>query len=281
MQHKGPFFCHYVSVVFAFLLGAFSPVAFSQEMVLREGHAHNDYWHWKPLTQATNAGFMSVEVDVHLLMGDILVNHEAIFTRKGRNLERLYLKPLFELAKANNFASIYPNGPQEFILYIDIKQGCPALADTLISQLKRYEKMLTIWENGVKKIGAVSVMIGDCGRRDEWIPALKRWFYFDAHLNSIDDSLGAEFIPRVSSNLGSVTKWRGSGEMPKEDEETIRKIVGRAHEKGRTVRFWAGTNRPKVWTKLLELGVDWINVDRLKRFQRFMKNRDGAMQSAQ
>ena len=60
---------------------------------------------------------MSVEVDVHLLKGDILVNHEAAFTRSGRNLKKLYLKPLYEMAGANNFESIYPNGPQEFILY--------------------------------------------------------------------------------------------------------------------------------------------------------------------
>lgn len=216
---------------------------------------------------------MSVEVDVHLLKGDILVNHEAIFTRKGRNLEKLYLRPLFKLAESNNFESIYADGPKEFFLYIDIKQGCPALADTLISQLKRYEQMLTVWEKGEKKAGAVSVIIGDCGRQEDWIHAEKRWFYFDAHLDAIDDSLNAEFIPRVSSNLRSVTKWRGSGELPKADEAKILDIVERAHDRGRTVRFWAGTNRPKVWDKLLHLGVDWINVDRLKKFQRFMKKR--------
>lgn len=245
----------------------------AQPTILVNGHAHNDYWHTRPLHQAIESGFMSVEVDVHLLKGDILVNHEAIFTRKGRNLEKLYLKPLFELARANDFKSVYPDGPKEFFLYIDIKQGCPALADTLIKQLKPYERMLTTWENGEKKTGAVSVIIGDCGRRQEWVTAEKRWFYFDAHLDAIDDTLGADFIPRVSSNLRSVIEWRGAGEMPKEDEERIKEIVQRAHEKGRAVRFWAGTNRPKVWSKLLDLGVDWINVDRLKKFNRFMQKR--------
>ena len=247
--------------------------AVAQHPVLTNGHAHNDYWHSRPLHQAIENGFMSVEVDVHLLKGDILVNHEAIFTRKGRNLEKLYLKPLFELAKTNDFKSVYPDGPEEFFLYIDIKQGCPAMADTLIMQLKRYEQMLTTWENGKKKIGAVSVIIGDCGRRQEWVTAGKRWFYFDAHLDAIEDSLSADFIPRVSSNLGSITNWRGSGEMPKADEEKIVEIVQRAHERGRAVRFWAGTNRPKVWSQLLDLGVDWINVDRLKKFNRFMQKR--------
>ena len=216
---------------------------------------------------------MSVEVDVHLLKGDILVNHEAIFTRKGRNLEKLYLQPLFEMAKANQFKSVYADGPQEFIVYLDIKQGCPNIHNTLITQLKRYKQMLTIWEGGVKNTGAVSVIIGDCGRREELISAENRWFYFDAHLDAVDDSLDAGFIPRVSSNLRAVTKWRGSGAMPKADEDKIRSVVNQAHAQGRKVRFWAGTNRPKVWNKLLDLGVDWVNVDRLKKFQRFMKKR--------
>lgn len=251
----------------------FCQSGFSQSMILENGHAHNDYWHTRPLIQAVDAGFMSIEVDVHLLKGDILVNHEAIFTRKGRNLEKLYLQPLFELAKANQFKSVYEGGPQEFIIYLDVKQGCPSIHDTLITQLKRYEKMLTIWKDGVKKTGAISVIIGDCGRRKELVSAKKRWFYLDAHLDAIDDSLDADFIPRVSSNLRSVTKWRGIGEMPKADEAKIRAIVKQAHARDRKVRFWAGSNRPKVWDKLLDLGVDWINVDRLKKYKRYMKKR--------
>ena len=259
-----------LTILLQFLLGASIN---AQTVVLSNGHAHNDYWHCRPLSQAIEAGFMSVEVDVHLLKGGLLVNHEAVFTRKGRNLEAMYLQPLFEMAKANNFESIYPNGPKEFFLYIDIKQGCLAIHDTLISQLKRYEQMLTVWESGVKKTGAVSIIIGDCGRRDEWVLAAKRWFYFDAHLDKIDDSLSADFIPRIGSSLHSVTNWSGIGKLPKADEAKIRALVSRAHANGRTIRFWAGTNRPKVWTQLLDLGVDWINVDRLKKFQRFMKKR--------
>ena len=89
----------------------------------------------------------------------------------------------------------------------------------------------------------------------------------------IDDSLSADFIPRIGSSLHSVTNWRGRRTLPKADETKIRTLLSRAHANGRTIRFWAGTNRPKVWTKLLDLGVDWINVDRLKKFQRFMKKR--------
>jgi len=249
------------------------PSAIAQPTPLPQAHAHNDYWHIRPLHQALEQGFMSVEADVHLLKGDLLVNHEAIFTRRGRTLERLYLQPLYERAKANGFRSVFANGPQEFVLYIDIKQGCPHICDTLISQLKQYDEMLTVWDNGQKRTGAVSVIIGACGREEEWLAAPRRWFYFDANLSALDSPYGSEIIPRVSGSLSGQMRWRGTGDMDVQELARFRHTVASAHAEGRKVRFWAATNRPKVWKMLLDEGVDIINVDRLRRFRWFMENR--------
>ncbi len=242
----------------------------AQVKPLTNAHAHNDYWHFKPLKQALNNGFMSVEADVHLTKGDLLVAHERIFAKRKKSVWRKYLKPLYERAKQNNFESIYPNGPREFILYIDIKKGCPDLLDTLISQLKKVEEMLTIWENGEKKIGAVSVIVGACGREKEWLEAPKRYFYFDSGMGGIGSEYGADVIPRVSASLKSVITWRGRGKMPEEERKKLKSIIDKAHADGRKVRFWAGTNKKKVWRELIDAGADWINVDRLKRFRKFM-----------
>jgi len=245
----------------------------AQVIPIPEAHAHNDYWHVRPLLQALDNGFMSVEADVHLLHGDLLVNHEAIFTRRGRTLQKLYLGPLFERAKANNFQSVYAKGPQEFVLYIDIKQGCAAICDTLIAQLKPYEQMLTVWENGIKRTGAVSIIIGACGREEEWIAASTRWFYFDANFNAVGGKHDASIIPRVSTSLNNFTRWRGCGTMSNVDRNKLNAVIAAAKAEGRKVRFWAASNKPKVWQMLLDEGADLINVDRLKRFRKFMEKR--------
>jgi glycerophosphoryl diester phosphodiesterase len=250
-----------------------SVVAQGQVVPIPEGHSHNDYWKWRPLKQALANGFMSVEADVHLRHGDLLVNHEAIFTRKGRNLERLYLRPLFERAKANGFRSVYPEGPQEFILYIDIKQGCPDICDTLISQLQKYEEMLTVWDDGVKRPGAVSIIIGACGREEEWLSAPRRWFYFDGNSGALGGRWDADVVPRLSVSFKGVTSWRGTGEMDREELDRLHGLISRARSEGRKIRFWGATNRKKVWTVLLDEGCEIINVDRLARFRRFMEKR--------
>lgn len=262
---------------FSFLLLAalfFTADVRAQVTPIPEGHSHNDYWKWRPLKQALANGFMSVEADVHLRHGDMLVNHEAIFTRKGRNLERLYLQPLYERAKANGFRSVYTDGPKEFILYIDIKQGCPAICDTLISQLRNYEEMLTVWDNGVKRTGAVSIIIGACGREEEWLSATRRWFYFDGNSGTLGGRWDADAVPRLSVSFRGLTSWRGMGEMNEEELGRLRDIIARAKAEGRKIRFWGATNRTKVWQLLLDEDCEVINVDRLARFRCLMGKRN-------
>lgn len=53
------------------------------------GHAHNDYWHERPLLDALERGFCSVEADVFLRGGDLLVGHAAHELRPERTIDAL------------------------------------------------------------------------------------------------------------------------------------------------------------------------------------------------
>src|SRR5438552_1521932 len=64
-------------------------------------HAHNDYLHKRPLLDALENGFCSVEADIHLVGGKLLVAHERQATSPERTLEALYLDPLRERVKRN------------------------------------------------------------------------------------------------------------------------------------------------------------------------------------
>src|SRR6516165_11995665 len=77
---------------------------------LRRAHAHNDYEHKRPLFDALDRGFCSVEADVYLIDGKLLVAHDRKDVKPDRTLEALYLDPLRERAKANG-GRVYPDGP--------------------------------------------------------------------------------------------------------------------------------------------------------------------------
>ena len=61
---------------------------------LPRAHAHNDYQHTRPLLDALNQGFCSVEADIYLVEGQLLVGHDRDELSTERTLQSLYLEPL-------------------------------------------------------------------------------------------------------------------------------------------------------------------------------------------
>jgi hypothetical protein len=83
-------------------------------------HAHNDYEHDRPLLDALEHGFTSVEADVWLVDGELRVAHDLVDARAGVTLESLYLDPLDKLVRQQGH-SVYPGWDGSLQLLIDIK----------------------------------------------------------------------------------------------------------------------------------------------------------------
>src|SRR3954463_3290153 len=86
---------------------------------LERAHAHNDYEHARPLLDALDQGFCSVEADIHLIQGHLLVGHDPRQLRPDRTLQSLYLDPLKKRI-AENGGRVYRDGPT-VTLMIDVK----------------------------------------------------------------------------------------------------------------------------------------------------------------
>src|SRR5438093_5049824 len=63
---------------------------------LLHAHAHNDYEHARPLLDALEHGVCSVEADIYLVDGQLLVAHDRQKVSPTRTLQALYLDPLTE-----------------------------------------------------------------------------------------------------------------------------------------------------------------------------------------
>lgn len=249
-----------------------SRLAFAQAPVLLSGHAHNDYLHKRPLFDALDNGFFSVEADIFYANGNISVAHIKTGIRKKNSLQRLYLEPLRDRVKANN-GKVYAQGPHEFELMLDLKGGWSSTQiDSLERLVLRYAEIFTVFENGVKNPGAVRIVLsGGNGNYDARNKTV-RFFSLDGGLGDFHSPLDSTIICRTSTSYKSHFKWRGKGEMPEAERLLLRKYVDEAHSTGRKIRFWAATNREKVWKELLHAGVDWINVDNLARYNNFIKS---------
>ncbi|MEU2144068.1 hypothetical protein ABZ741_07095, partial [Streptomyces globisporus] len=106
---------------------------------LRHAHAHNDYLHPRPLHDALAHGFTSVEADIFLVDGELLVAHEPATLDPTRTLASLYLDPLAALVRAGH-GSVHPHHRTPLQLLIDIKADGVAAYHELDRQLRRHQR---------------------------------------------------------------------------------------------------------------------------------------------
>jgi hypothetical protein len=247
-------------------------------MHLERAHAHNDYEHDRPLFDALDRGFKSVEADVWLVDGQLLVAHDLIDIDPSRTLQSLYLDPLLKTVKRND-GSVYRKDGDYFHLLIDIKSEGESTYKAIDEALGKYASIITKFTGGNVDERAVTVVISGNRPRAFMESQNVRYAAYDGRLSDLDSGAPAAFIPLISDRWTSHFTWNGVGPMPESERQKLRTIVRTAHEDGRRLRFWEtpdqqGQARANVWQVLLEERVDYINTDDLAGLSEFLRAND-------
>lgn len=243
---------------------------------LGRAHAHNDYEHPHPLADALSHGFGSVEADIWLVGGKLLVAHDASGLDPSRTLESLYLEPLLRWVRAGR-GRVYEGYDLSLQLLIDIKTAGDPTYRELARHLRRYRSVLSACAGGRVSRGAVTAVVsGDRGARVPMAAEKVRRAFYDARLADLGTGVPASFAPLVSDNWSTKFGWQGVGPMPEGERAELKRIVSLAHAEGRRVRFWATPDRPgpareAVWRELLTAGVDHLNTDDLAGLAAFLR----------
>ncbi|MFF2327276.1 MULTISPECIES: phosphatidylinositol-specific phospholipase C/glycerophosphodiester phosphodiesterase family protein [unclassified Streptomyces] len=251
----------------------------SRHRPLRRAHAHNDYLHPHPLDDALAHGFTSVEADVFLVAGELLVAHEIAGLDPTRTLASLYLDPLLARVRAHH-GTVHPGDRNPVQLLIDIKTDGAAAYQELDRQLRRYRQMLTAYHDGRVRPGAITpVVSGDRAARVPMETQRTRYAFYDGRPDDLGTAATASFIPLISASWSSIFSWQGTGPFPAAERDRLRSFVAAAHRGGQRVRFWAtpdvaGPERDAVWSELLAAGVDHLNTDDLAGLEHFLRTHD-------
>ena len=234
---------------------------------LIRAHAHNDYLHARPLADALSHGFWSVEADIWLTNGALLVAHDLEKTSKERTLQKLYLDPLRAFVKTNSAVS----GAPPLTLLIDIKSEAESTYSALREVMKDYADILTRFESNRIHTNAVMAIIS--GNRPEATMRgeTMRFAALDGRLPDLDKNPPVALVPLVSDNWTRHFQWRGVGRLPGSDRAKLRQIAERTHAQGRRLRLWATPDNADSWKELSEAGVDLLNTDRLMEMQVFLQ----------
>ncbi|MCX4760300.1 phosphatidylinositol-specific phospholipase C/glycerophosphodiester phosphodiesterase family protein [Streptomyces sp. NBC_01275] len=244
---------------------------------LWRAHAHNDYEHPRPLLDALDHRFGSVEADIFLVDGELLVAHSADELDPTRTLESLYLAPLAARVKAGR-GSVYRGYRRPLQLLIDIKTEGSSTYLALDRRLKRYRGLFTTYAHGRIHPGPVTAVIsGDRAARTPMEAQTVRRAFYDGRLTDLGAG-EASFASLISDNWTLNFTWLGVGSFPEAERQRLRGIVGAAHTRGQQVRFWAtpdvaGPDRDALWAELLAADVDYLNTDDLAGLETFLDAR--------
>lgn len=243
---------------------------------LVRAHAHNDYEHPRPLFDALDHRFGSVEADIYLVDGQLLVAHDPVDLDPTRTLESLYLDPLAARVRANG-GSVYRGYHRTpFQLLIDIKTEGAATYRELDRHLQRYRHLFTTYAHGkVRRSAVTAVISGDRAARAPMEAQRVRRAFYDGRLADLGTAAPTSFIPLISDNWTLNFSWQGVGAFPAAERDKLHGIVATAHKRGQRVRFWAtptwrGRRATRCGASCSPCGVDHLNTDDLAGLEAFL-----------
>jgi Glycerophosphoryl diester phosphodiesterase family len=241
---------------------------------LARAHAHNDYLHERPLADALDHGFTSVEADVFLVDGRLLVAHTQREIKPDRTLEALYLDPLRKRVAAGG-GSVYAGGGA-FHLLVDLKTAGEPTYAALAKVLADYADMISVVRDGRIEPKAVNVSISGNRPIQTISNESVRYAGIDGRLGDLDSDAPVHLMPLLSDNWSLYFRWRGKGPMSDAERKKLHDIVAKTHARGRRIRFWATPDNVEMWRELDAAGVDMINTDDLAGLEKFLRSRPPA-----
>jgi len=259
-------------MIFLLLLWVQIPLRAQEFIILPNGHSHNDYTRDRPLYEALDYGFTSIEVDVYWQDGRMVVTHDDKKLDEKPTIQELYLDPLKTIIQ-NNGGHVFEKSTTPLVLMVDLKSDKEATYKALREIFQHYLDIIE-WHEGEELItGPVKVVLSGNPPVDLIQNQQKRYFSIDGRVEQWGEDYPSDLMPRASTNYRTYFKWSGKGEIPADELRKMRDLIDLAHSKNRKIRFWGCPNRVEVWEKLMDEGVDWINVDDLQGFNAFYRKR--------
>ena len=253
----------------AAVLQAQIPEGFQTGTPIPLGHSHNDYLQKRPLWDALENGFTSIEIDVYTAPDSSLrVSHLPFGLRAKPTLDELYLKPLKEWIDRNR-GTVFPGTHTPLTLMIDLKGNGAVTYPLLKKAFQPYHDYLMCYKRNSAQVGPVRILLS--GNRPVDLVAADAEQCF-----SLDGALGIDYsgknvrVDRESAPYAAHFKKNASGTLSPAEQETLHTFVKNANENGRELRFWAAGNNPKRWQTLADAGVTVLNADKLPLFRQWV-----------
>ena len=227
----------------------------AQKFTLANVHSHNDYEQKIPFELAYTNQLGSIEADIHLVNGKILVGHDTKNLLPSRNLENMYISPLL--------ATNTPN--RKLQLLIDIKTEAISTLDSLIALLKKYPTLINNKN--------ITITISGNTPADSLFIQYPNFIHFDGRIFKNYTTAQLSKISLISEDYGKFTMWKKTWPMQVAEEEKINAAIEKIHALNKPIRLWGTPDFPLAWEKFIAMKIDFINTDKIEEITQFFQAR--------
>ncbi|PQE22782.1 Altered inheritance of mitochondria 6 protein [Rutstroemia sp. NJR-2017a BVV2] len=293
----------YLSAVLAAVAAASPDVSAALQKILDQAHQGPLYdyptnWRDVPFYSALSVGCVSVEADVWLVGGELLVGHEQSALTPARTFKSLYIDPILNVLAHQNPNSSYTttkptyNGVydtssgQTLYLFVDVKTDGPSTWPVVVKQLEglRSKGYLTS-VNETTLISRPVTVVGTGNTPLNLVqPLTSRDYFWDAPIPTLGTTFSnitslvspiasTDFLstigPILNSNSTATSASDPTNPLNSTQLALLRSQISTAHAKGIKLRYWDQpgwpiSTRNAIWKTLVGEGVDLINVDDLE-----------------
>ena len=214
-------------------------------------HAHNDYKNKMPFWNALENQCSSIEVDLILKEGTLFVAHERATIRKDRTFESLYLDAIQQGLEQGKIKS-------PFALLIDLKTSAIPTLSKVIECLELYPDLIE-----ASAQGTLTFIISGSRPPSNTYINYPNFIKFDYQSLEPLDAQNLQKVAMISLSFKGVSSWKGRKKLKSTNKKAIVGILEKAHAMGKPFRFWGTPDTELAWKTLDELGVDYINTDKV------------------
>lgn len=220
-------------------------------------HSHNDYAQRVPFFQAYAQQVSSIEADVFLHDGQLLVGHDVEDLRADMTFEALYVEPIVTLF-ARNGGRAFRDSDQTLQLMVELKSETDPTLRAVAALLGRWPEVFD------PEVNPAAVRVAVTGRvpAPEAFDRYPRFLGFDGAWDADYTPEQLERIALISTNFRDFSQWNGKGTIIPAEKERLEQVIDRAHEQGKPVRFWNAPEGTTVYYTFYDMGIDYINTDK-------------------
>lgn len=220
-------------------------------------HSHNDYARRVPFYQAYAQQVASIEADVFLRDGKLLVGHEVGELSPDMTFEALYVEPVVTLFKRNG-GRAWRDSDRHLQLMVELKSETGPTLRAVAEVLGRWPEVFD------PAVNPDAVRVTVTGR----VPEPADFGDYPAYIR-FDGAWDAEYTPGqlervalISADFKRFSQWNGKGSIIPAEREKLERVIDKAHAWDKPVRFWGAPEGVTVYYTFYDMGIDYINTDR-------------------